>query len=215
MVLQFAVWAAHFAPMHRSLLIFTDNASAVSWLTRMLDKLTGPIAGRLLCGLAYLRRETESAPAHVFHVPGPLNLMADFASRCRVISDTTFLSSFTARFSCQHNFWTLVLLNSEICASIISTLRGQRLDLPSWTVKSGWPHGRHVQNTAASTGDKTRTYPTSHPPPIPRMQPRSTVADKACSGRRPLWHLRHGSGRGSSEKEIQCITALLILRCDS
>ena len=166
-VLQFAVWAAHFAPMHRSLLIFTDNASAVSWSTRMSDKSTGPIAGRLLRGLAYLRRETESAPAHVLHVPGPLNLMADFASRCRVLSDTTFLSLFTARFPRQRNSWTLVPLNSEICASIISTLRGQRRDLPSWTVKSGRPHGRHGQNTATSTGGKTRTYPTSSPPQFP------------------------------------------------
>ena len=52
--IQFALWEKHFIPRHRTLLVFNDNALVVSWLTRMADRSTSNIAGRLLQGLAYL-----------------------------------------------------------------------------------------------------------------------------------------------------------------
>jgi hypothetical protein len=60
---------------------WSDNSPATSWLTKMADKATTPIAAQLLWALAMRQRTTKSALPTVAHYAGTLNLLADTASR--------------------------------------------------------------------------------------------------------------------------------------
>jgi hypothetical protein len=136
-----------------------DNSPATSWSTKMADK-----AGQLLRALAMRQRTTGSALPTVAHYAGSLNLLADTASRSfrrfhhgnargtPSQSDTPFLTSFNSVFSLsefsQMPSWQLVNPTSEMSSLVISTLLGQKLPMPRWTVWSEPPIGATGQHGA-------------------------------------------------------------------
>jgi hypothetical protein len=165
MLMQYLV-AEQIRPMeHCHTSIWSDNSPVTSWSTKMADKATTPIAGQLLRVLAMRQRTTRSALPTVTHYAGSLNILADTVS-CSFAkfhhgnarggpsqSDTDFLTAFNSVFSlsefAQMPLWQLVTLTSEISSSlVISTLRGQKLAMPRWTV----PSKLHTGTTGVHAG---------------------------------------------------------------
>jgi hypothetical protein len=156
-LMQYLV-AEQLRPMeHCHTSIWSDNSPTTSWSTKMADKATTPIAGQLLRALAMRQRTTRSALPTVTHYAGSLNLLADTASRSfrkfhhgnargdPSCSDTDFLTAFNSVFSLsdfsQMPSWQIVTLTSEMNSLVISTLRGQKLAMPRWTVPPEPPTG--------------------------------------------------------------------------
>jgi hypothetical protein len=162
--------------------IWSDNSPATSWSTKMADKATTPIAGQLLRALAMRQRTTRSALPTVAHYAGSHNLLADTASRSfhrfhhgsskgtPSQSDSHFLTSFNSVFPLsdfpQMPSWQLVTLTSEMSSKVISTLRGQKLAMPRWTVQPEPPAGETGQ-----PGAPTSTSPSSSVAPLEKTTP--------------------------------------------
>jgi hypothetical protein len=161
-LLQEAVLEAHLGPAMTAahLVIGSDNSPAVGWTKRMATRSATPIAYRLLRGFAMRQRVTRSAPPTVYHVAGIRNILADVASRplkhvaCHfhlfdtlpnMLCPQTFLTIFNARYPLpQKQPWRSVQPSSVLLSNVISTLRGQRLELRQWTGK--------LANSPGSTG---------------------------------------------------------------
>jgi hypothetical protein len=137
---------------HAHVAIGCDNTPAVAWTKKMATHSSSPVAHRLLRGLAMRQRSTRAAPPEVYHVSGNTNTLADVASRR--IPDITpfpsfashplaFLSYYNSRFPLpQSPSWTIVHPNSNHCSNVISTLRGQRLELRRWMTPNGLKPGK-------------------------------------------------------------------------
>jgi hypothetical protein len=124
---------------HSSTTIGCNNSPAVSWTKRMATRASSPVAYRLLRGLAMRQRVTRAAPPEIYHVAGSTNTLADVASReiPSLSHPSAFLSYFNSRFPLpQSPSWNLVTLDSALCSNVISTLRGQRLELRRWTIRN-------------------------------------------------------------------------------
>jgi hypothetical protein len=180
-LMQYLV-AEQIRPMeHCHTSIWSDNSPATSWSTKMADKASTPIAGQLLRALAMRQRTTRSALPTVTHYAGSLNILADTASRsftkfhhgnARGVpsqSDTDFLTAFNSVFSLaeftQMPSWQLVTLTSEMSSLVISTLRGQKLAMPRWTV----PPERPTGTTGAHGANASDLTTSSLAPPAPNM----------------------------------------------
>jgi hypothetical protein len=130
---------------HVQVVIGCDNTPAVAWTKRMATRASSPIAYRLLRGLAMRQRATHAAPPAIYHVAGDQNTLADVASRAlpSVSHPSAFLSHFNARFPHpQSPSWHRVHLSSDLCSNVISTLRGQQLELRRWMTKTGRNTGK-------------------------------------------------------------------------
>jgi hypothetical protein len=166
---------------HIQVAIGCDNTPAVAWTQKMATHASSPVAYRLLRGLAMRQRSTRAAPPEVYHVAGDTNTLADVASRrikdvpsfpSFVSNPAAFLSYFTSRFPLpQSPSWNIVHPDSNHCSNVISTLRGQRLELRRWMIKSGpkvgtiGPGMREAPTlTPTSNQWASRTEPTSSLP---------------------------------------------------
>jgi hypothetical protein len=157
---------------HKRSVIHCDNSPSVSWATRMSARGKSPtIAHRLLRGLAMRQRTTHSACPAVVHIAGIQNTLADVASRRineidsssassglfnpHLPPNVTFLTYFAARFPLpQPSYWQIVTPNPELLSNVISTLRGQRLQMQRWTLPPDLQagiSGSHMQVCANST----------------------------------------------------------------
>jgi hypothetical protein len=156
---------------HKRSVIHCDNSPSVSWATRMSARGKSPtIAHRLLRGLAMRQRTTHSACPVVIHIPGVENTLADVASRRineidslspilgpfnpNLLPNVTFLTYFAARFPLpQPSCWQIAIPNPELLSNVISTLRGQRLQMQRWTLLPGLlagNNGCHMSECASS-----------------------------------------------------------------
>jgi hypothetical protein len=166
---------------HIQVAIGCDNTPAVAWTKKMATHASSPVAYRLLQGLAMRQRATRAAPPEVYHVAGDTNTLADVASRrikdvpcfpSFVSNPAAFLSYFNSRFPLpQSPSWNIVHPDSNHCSNVISTLRGQQLELRRWTIKSGPKvgtigHGTQEAPTLTPTSKQwaSRTEPTSSLP---------------------------------------------------
>jgi hypothetical protein len=152
---------------HKRSIIHCDNSPSVSWATRMSARGNSPtIAHRLLRGLAMRQRTSHSACPSVVHIPGIQNTLADVASRRineidglnaslgqfnpHLPPNTQFLTYFAARFPLpQPSYWQIVTPNPELLSNVISTLRGQRLQMQRWTLPPGLQAGNNGCNMSA------------------------------------------------------------------
>jgi hypothetical protein len=140
---------------HVQVVIGCDNTPAVAWTRKMATRASSPIAYRLLRGLAMRQRATYAAPPAIYHVAGDTNTLADVASRA-LTPVSPFLPHFNARFPLpQSRSWQHVHPTSNLCSNVISTLRGQQLELRRWMTKTGPSTGK--------TGDAMRVVPASIP----------------------------------------------------
>jgi hypothetical protein len=119
----------------RQAVIGCNNSPAVAWTQRMATRASSPVAHRLLHGLAMRQRTTRAAPTEIFHTVGKLNVLADVASRpitnFPLSNPPAFLAYLNARFVLPPHSpsWTIVHPNFDLSSNVISTLRGQRLEL--------------------------------------------------------------------------------------
>jgi hypothetical protein len=157
---------------HVQVAIGCDNTPAVAWTKRMAARASSPVAYRLLRGLAMRQRATHAAPPAIYHVAGDQNTLADVASRALPIVShpSAFLPHFNTRFPLpQSPSWQHVHPSSDLCSNVISTLRGQRLELRRWMTRTG-------QNTG-----KIGVGMHSEPAPIPTSVEWSEQTDKTSS----------------------------------
>jgi len=171
-LLQEAVLEAKLGPAMAGIqtAIGSDNSPAVAWTTRMASRSSSPISFRLLKGFAMRQRTTRAAPPAVFHVAGLQNVLADVASRPvpgvaahfhllekspGAMCPETFLTLFNSSYPLpQRRPWHNVQPPSDLWSNVIATLRGQRLMLQRWTIKSGAnisETGKHTPVRATST----------------------------------------------------------------
>jgi hypothetical protein len=125
--------------------IGSGNTPTVAWFTRMASRSGSPISFRLLRGLAMPQRVNRSAPTALFHVAGLQNILADVASRPvtgvasryhlyerdpNAMCPQSFLTHFNTSYPLpQQQPWLSVQPPSALWLKVISTLRGQRLEL--------------------------------------------------------------------------------------
>jgi hypothetical protein len=148
---------------HKRSVIHCDNTPSVSWATRMSARGNSPtIAHRLLRGLAMRQRSTHSTCPVVVSIAGVENILADVASRAIPAKldwkvensschnsppNTCFLTYFAARFPLpQTCSWQIVTPTPELLSNVISTLRGQRLQMQRWILPPEHPRGESGAN---------------------------------------------------------------------
>jgi hypothetical protein len=66
---------------HQPIGTLCDKTPTVSWIEKMASKSRSPMAGRLLCGLAFMLYCHHAGRLTTVHVPGKDIIMADIASR--------------------------------------------------------------------------------------------------------------------------------------
>ncbi len=139
-----------------------DNTPTVSWIEKMASKAKGPMAGRLLRGLAVMLHGNKAGRLTTVHVPGVDNVMADMAScpakaqkmfrAASPLSDTNFCSLFDIAFPLPNNqAWTLAEVPPWLKLCVIETMHGKQLALQQWTGPSVTVTGERGWRTAGST----------------------------------------------------------------
>ncbi|KAI2511269.1 adenylate kinase [Fragilaria crotonensis] len=138
---------------HKHIFVHSDNTPSVAWVTKMATKTAqSDAAHRLVRGLALRQRMLESAPVSISHVAGTDNVLADIASRPipTIDDDSAFLTHFDSAFPLQNRYWRRASPLPVQLSNVILTLRGQRLTMQRWILKSGPPIGGGGTNTAPS-----------------------------------------------------------------
>ena len=117
---------------HRSLSIWCDNLTAVSWMYKFRTS-TSSIASRILRAFAVRLHVNATALLAIDHISGVYNVMADVASRKHNTNPTTFLTDYTALFPPpQAGYWTLFQFTDKRIFRICSELRHKPSQLESW-----------------------------------------------------------------------------------
>ena len=108
------------------------------------------------------QRTTHSAPPHIASIPGPLNCLADTASRIEKVLHPSspplsftpvslheLLTLFNSKFPLQQGkSWHGVTIPPALTSLVISSLRQQRLPLQQWMVLHGATPGQYGANSA-------------------------------------------------------------------
>jgi hypothetical protein len=119
----------HFDCRERTLAVFTDNISAWAWQRKGSHATLGPSA--YLLRLLALHQRHYRYNATYDYLPGPLNVMADDASRLWLLSDAELLTHFNT-FYPQNQPWKLYTLRPEIVSALITALLCKRSDQASY-----------------------------------------------------------------------------------
>ncbi len=154
-----------------------DNTPTVSWIEKMASKSSTPIAGRLLCGLAFMLYCHCAGRLTTIYVPGPENIMADIASRpskaltffrtaTPVLSDHDFVN--VAFPLLEQQTWSITLVPEWVKFNVFKTLRGKQLDLRLWMGPNGSSTGVRGRRIAACI----------HSTAVDRLSPQ--VTSKTC-----------------------------------
>ncbi len=109
----------HYDCRERSLSVFTDNVSARAWQRKGLCTTLG--AAAYLLRLLSLHQRHFRYRATFDYLPGPLNVMADDASRCWDLSDDALLTHFNLSYP-QTKPWNILPLRPDINSALISAL---------------------------------------------------------------------------------------------
>ena len=107
----------------RTLWVASDNRAAVSWSTK--GSSTSLDARAYLLRLKALHQRHHRYLARHHYIPGPVNAMADDASRLWHLSDPELLSHFNSRYPQAHS-WTLHPLTSAMSGSVTGALCKRR-----------------------------------------------------------------------------------------
>ena len=109
--------------------VFTDNMSARAWQRKGARATLGPAA--YLLRLLSLHQRHFRYRSTFDYLPGPLNVMADDASRLLHYSDTELLTHFNNTYP-QTTPWQLFTLRPEMLSSLITALYCRRSDPASY-----------------------------------------------------------------------------------
>jgi hypothetical protein len=110
----------------RTLAVFTDNISARAWQRKGSHATLGPSA--YLLRLLSLHQRHYRYNATFDYLPGPLNVMADDASRLWTLSNSDLLTRFNTLYP-QNQPWQLYILRPEILSALTTALLCKRSDL--------------------------------------------------------------------------------------
>jgi hypothetical protein len=113
----------------RTISTFTDNVSARAWHRKGSATTIGPAA--YLLRLNALHQRGFRYRATIDYLPGPLNVMADDASRLWHLTDDALLAHFNLLYP-QTVPWTLSHPRPEMLSALISALLCKRSDLASF-----------------------------------------------------------------------------------
>ena len=108
---------------------YCDNTPAVSWQQKGSTTTTGPAAYLLRVGALH-QRINQYLPRYQY-LPGPVNVMADDASRRWDLTDDELLTHFALCYP-QHQPWRLLTIPPRTNSALISSLCRKRL-LPEWS----------------------------------------------------------------------------------
>ena len=110
----------------RTLWVASDNRAAVSWSTKGSSTSLAARAYLLRLKASHQRHHRYLARHH--YIPGPVNAMADDASRLWALSDSELISHFNSHYPQAHS-WHVHPLTSAMSASVIGALCKQRLPI--------------------------------------------------------------------------------------
>ena len=124
----------------------------VSWCFREAS-IIKPVVSYLLCVRADMNSRALLNPS-VFYHPGPLNTMADDASRRFDLPDNNFLSFFWSKYRPSHSagLWTLCRPPIEITSCVISVLRKRISRLEIFTTTTPPSFTKNSENYAPQCG---------------------------------------------------------------
>jgi len=122
-VLQHDVAVQNFDLRERTIHTCTDNTPTKYWQDKGSTSTRGPAS--YLLRLQALHQRFHRYIAQHDYLPGPLNVMADDASRLWHLSDTAFLAYFNATYP-QTVSWELLQPTSPMHSAVISSLRKKR-----------------------------------------------------------------------------------------
>ena len=179
-----------------------DNTPALGRLNKGAVSSDG--AASFLCNLA-CAHQRKFRYCHVGHfLPGPLNVMADDASRLQHLTDSAFLSHFNQQYP-QPRPWRLAVLPTEEASALISALRSKR-PLPPPQSRPASPRTPTSPSGCSSATTTATTLPsllsTATRPSSPTSSSLASVTDAgpaapvSLSGLIPWVKRSRQSGRG-------------------
>jgi hypothetical protein len=107
----------------RTLWLASDNKAAVAWATK--GSSTTASARAYLLRLNALHQRTHRYVARHHYIPGPVNSMADDASRLWHLTDSALLTHFNSRYP-QHTSWELQTLDPTMASALTGALFRKR-----------------------------------------------------------------------------------------
>lgn len=148
--------------------LFTDNSPSASWAKRLISNSIHKTSARLIRALAMRARTLQCQVPQVPHWAGIHNIPADIASRSFDPSnaayspaDTNFLHIFNSSFPLPQKLsWKLHEVPQAPLSKLISTLRGERLEMQQWTYPLGSKTGSSGPPTATTMATQTLIWPT-------------------------------------------------------
>jgi hypothetical protein len=117
------VLVQHRATQERTLWIASDNRAAVSWGTK--GSSTASSARAYLLRLNAYHQRTHRYVARLHYMPGPVNSMADDASRLWHLNDADLLTHFNLHYP-QLTSWKLRTLEPTMDSALIGALSKKR-----------------------------------------------------------------------------------------
>ena len=151
-IAQQAVLAHHYPVAKSTTHSYCDNTPAVSWQQRGSTTTTGPAAYLLRVGAMHQRHHQYLS--RIEYLPGPVNVMADDASRRWDLSDESLLTHFNTRYP-QRLPWRLSNPPQRLNSALTSSLYRRRLP-PEWYLAD--PDKQPVTGTSGAATAQTCKY---------------------------------------------------------
>ena len=158
-IAQQSVLARHHSVARTTTHMFCDNTPAVFWQRKGSTTTTGPAAYLLRVGALH-QRHHKYLPK-IEYLPGPLNVMADDASRRWDLTDDSLLTHFNVCYP-QKLPWRLSSPPPRLNSALTSSLYRKRLP-PEWFLAA--PDKQHATGTSGAgivpICKSTQAYPPS------------------------------------------------------
>ena len=147
----------------------TDNLATMYWHRRGSISTTGPTA-RLL-RLQALHQRQHRYVALKTYIPGPLNSMADDASRLTTLTDIALLRHFNSRYP-QTRSWQLLTAPLPTASAVTSCLHNKQW--PTACITAGLPPAPPTGTPGSTSATSSGWIPPSHTSPTQSRSSRSS-----------------------------------------
>jgi hypothetical protein len=161
----------------RTIATGTDNTPALAWQTTGSVSTTGPAA--YLLRIQALHQRFHRYNEEHFYIPGPINAMADDASRLTHLSDAQLLHHFNSHYP-QSQPWHLQTPRHKMISSVTCALHNLRADTASYLVEP-WPTTARGRYGAASVLSWPSTQPSDKTSRTPSTFSKSSPTDTATA----------------------------------
>ena len=158
----------------RTIWVAGDNVAAVAWSTK--GSATSVAARAYLLRLDSLHQRMHRYVARHHYIPGPVNVMADDASRRWDLSDSALLTHFNATYP-QARSWRMLTLPSELNAMLTGALFRQRPRNESLLTAAPPPVGASGRPSAPAWASTPSTLATTIPSLFCNSSPNGTARE--------------------------------------